>query len=168
MFGRRRVLGAPVAGSVAGWVWPTLASSFFLLLLAGCAGGEEAVTTTTTFPPSTTTTPVAPSTSATDLVTTSTIAATTSTTIEERSFEIRVESGAVVGGAGELRVDLGSEVRLVVVADVVDHLHVHGYDLFFDLSPGEEMAIEFVADVPGVFEVELEGAGLLLLELEVS
>lgn len=90
------------------------------------------------------------------------------TTLDESAVEIRVEGGAVVEGPGEVLVDLGSEVRLVVSSDTVDHVHVHGYDLFFDVSPGEEVEIEFVADVPGIFEIELEDSGLLLLEIEVS
>lgn len=88
--------------------------------------------------------------------------------MDDSRVEIRVEGWVVVEGPGELGVDLGSEVRLIVVTDTADHIHVHGYDLFFDTSPGEEVEIEFVADVPGVFEVELENSGLLLLELEVS
>jgi len=55
-----------------------------------------------------------------------------------------------------------------VTADVVDEVHVHGYDLFADVAPGAPATINFVADIPGVWEVELEGAGALLVELEVS
>lgn len=100
--------------------------------------------------------------------TTTTESASTTSTVDDRPVEVRVEGGAVVVGPGELAVDLGSEVRMMVVTDTADHIHVHGYDLFFDISPGEEVEIEFVADVPGVFEIELEDIGLLLLELEVS
>lgn len=71
-------------------------------------------------------------------------------------------------GPEELRVELGSEVRLLVRSDTADHVHVHGYDLFFDVSPAQDVGIEFIADVPGVFEVEFEDTGLLLLEIEVS
>ena len=95
------------------------------------------------------------------------VPATTSTT-GLPVIELEVVGGAVVGGPLEVGFDLGSEVRLVLVSDVADHVHVHGYDLFFDVSPGDSTEIEFVADVPGVFEVELEDSGLLLLELEVS
>lgn len=100
--------------------------------------------------------------------TTTTESASTTSTVDDGPVEVRVEGGAVVVGPGELAVDLGSEVRMMVVTDTADHIHVHGYDLFFDISPGEEVEIEFVADVPGVFEIELEDIGLLLLELEVS
>lgn len=88
--------------------------------------------------------------------------------VEEDPLEIAVEDGEVVGGPLDLSVDLGSTVRVTVISDVEDHVHVHGYDLFFDVGPGEMTEIVFVADVPGVFEVELEGAHTLLMELEVS
>lgn len=165
---RGRLLFAPATGAIPVRAWPKLVFSLVLTLIAACGDGEVAVTTTT-LPPSTSTTQVTTSPAAPGLTTTtSTVATTTSTTIDAGTLEIRVQSGTVVGGPGELKVELGSEVRLLVVADVDDHLHVHGYDLFFDVSPGDETRVEFVADVPGVFEIELEGAGLLLLELEVS
>ena len=61
----------------------------------------------------------------------------------------------------------GERVRLVE-ADVSDEVHVHGYDLLAEVSPDEPAVIVFRANAPGVFEVELEGAGLLLLELTVT
>ena len=63
---------------------------------------------------------------------------------------------------------MGESVTLKVTSDVADHVHVHGYDLFTDVAAGDPVTIEFSADIPGVFEVELEDSGLLLLELEVS
>lgn len=125
--------------------------------------------TTSTLPsePATTTTSARPSTT-TALRATTTTAVTTTTSFAASDIEIRVENGSVVEGPERLEVGLGSDVRLVVRSDATDHVHVHGYDLFFDVGPGEEAQIEFVADVPGVFEVELEEAGVLLLEIEVS
>ena len=59
-------------------------------------------------------------------------------------------------------------MRVVVRADVSDHVHLHGYDLLADVAPGNPARIDFVADVAGVFEVELEDAGTLLFNLEVA
>jgi hypothetical protein len=81
-------------------------------------------------------------------------------------IEIEVEDGEVTG-PGEVEVTQGERVRIVVKADVSDEVHVHGYDLTADVSPQESAAIVFRADAPGVYEVELESAGLLLLELSV-
>ena len=82
------------------------------------------------------------------------------------TFEIAVAGGEVTGG-GRQRVEVGDRVRLVITADVSDHVHVHVYDLLEDVSPGQPVEIEFVADIPGVVEVELEDAQLTLLELEI-
>ena len=54
-----------------------------------------------------------------------------------------------------------------VSGNSTDHVHIHGYDLFLHLENGAgELA--FVADIPGVFEIELEEAGIVLVQLEVS
>lgn len=67
-----------------------------------------------------------------------------------------------------MAIPLGAEATVRVVADIADEAHLHGYDLFVDLEPGVPAEIVFVADIPGVFELELEGSGLLLAEIEVS
>lgn len=115
-----------------------------------------------------------PSTSTSASTTTSSIrgtATTESTTtiaqFEGTLIELTVSEGEVVGG-GRLPVDLGSMVRLVVTADVADQVHLHGYDLSVPVTPAEPGAIEFVADIPGVFEIEMEESGLKLADLEVS
>jgi hypothetical protein len=82
-------------------------------------------------------------------------------------IEIEVEDGEVRGPGGA-EVQQGERVRLVVEADVSDEVHVHGYDLLAEVSPDERAVIVFRANAPGVFEVELEGAGLPLLELTVT
>ena len=81
-------------------------------------------------------------------------------------IEIEVEDGEVTG-PGEVEVAQGERVRIVVQADVSDEVHVHGYDLTADVAPDEPAIIVFRADAPGVYEVELESAGLALLELSV-
>ena len=63
---------------------------------------------------------------------------------------------------------MDAKVRLEVTADRADEVHLHGYDRKVDISPGKPAVLEFTADVPGVFEVELEEAGLKLVELQVS
>jgi hypothetical protein len=53
-------------------------------------------------------------------------------------------------------VEQGERVVLIVRADVVDHVHLHGYDIMSDVAPGLPARIEFRATIPGQFEVELE------------
>ena len=88
---------------------------------------------------------------------------------EPRSAEIDVTvEGDDVHGPDRPTVTQGDEVLIVVRADVSDEVHVHSYDLMADVAPGEPARIRFVADVAGVFEVELEDAGRLLFQLEVT
>lgn len=84
-----------------------------------------------------------------------------------RVIEVTVAGGEVQGVDSPVDVEQGRRVRLVVTADVTDRLHVHGYDVFAEVAPGTPGIVEFAADIPGAFEVELEDHGLRLLELRV-
>ena len=79
---------------------------------------------------------------------------------------VRVRNGDA-SVRGDTEVALGDEVTIAVTADTADQVHVHGYDELVDVRPGEVAQVRFTADIPGVFEVELEDAGLPLLELTV-
>ena len=95
--------------------------------------------------------------------------ATTPTTTETAArIEVTVRDGAVVGGAQRERVALGEPVVLVVEADVADEVHVHGFDHTAPVAPGAPAELQFTPDIPGVFEVELEERGVVLLRLEVA
>ena len=123
---------------------------------------------TTTAPPS----PTSPATTAAPATTTeasaTTVAPTTTTApVEPGLIEIQVSGSTVVGG-GKVAIPLGEEATVRVVADSADEIHFHGYDLYADLEPGIPAEIVFVASIPGVFELELEGSGLVLAEIEVS
>ena len=134
---------------------------FLVALLAACGGGgtgdqDGAVPTTPS--PAAEEGAAAPTTT-----TTATDAGETGTVIE-----VTVAGGSVDVVPGEPAVGLGDEVVLRVSADVVDEVHVHGYDRAAAVVPGEVAELRFVADLPGVWEVELEEAGLELLQLQVS
>lgn len=81
---------------------------------------------------------------------------------------IEVERGAPVGGVADIEVQRGDRVRLVVRADVADEVHVHGYDLFADVAPGDPAELRFRADLEGVYEVELEGSHTEIASLTVE
>jgi hypothetical protein len=165
---------------------------FALLALVAAAGacGDSATTTTvpapaattvpaptvpppTTAPPPTVTTVATP---ATTVAATTTIAATTTTTVPPTTTTVDdgivdIDVGVVEGqsdGEDRYEVDGGSVVRITVVADVADEVHVHGYDIFGDVAPEAAAVIEFTADIPGIFEVELEGSRMVLFELVVG
>ena len=75
--------------------------------------------------------------------------------------------GDTISGGGRKTVTLGKTVRIQVVSDAKDEVHLHGYDRKVDLTAGRPATLTFVADVPGIFEVELESRGLKLLDLVV-
>jgi hypothetical protein len=125
-------------------------------LLAGCGGDDEgggaAATTVAT------------------TATTSTSGAATSSTAGFSGVlvEAKVTGSNVETASKRVRVDLGQKVRVQVEADRAEEVHVHGYDLKGDVAPGKPAVIDFTADVPGVFEVELEESSLKLFELQVQ
>ncbi len=124
------------------------------LLLVGCGGSDEgagdAAGTTSTAPD--TTAPSSPNDSAAE---------------DALVVEVTFANGAVEGDR-QAQVPVGEEVTVRVSSDVADEVHVHGYDRFADVAPGEVAELRFVADLAGVWEVELEEAGVQLLQLEVS
>lgn len=85
---------------------------------------------------------------------------------ERAVIEVTYRDGAVRGPTS-FTVTQGERVRLLVHADVSDEVHFHGYDLSADVTPQEAARIDFVANAAGVYEVELEGAGEPLIELEI-
>lgn len=66
------------------------------------------------------------------------------------------------------RIDVGSQVTLVFSATEPGDAHLHGYDLWATVGPDGENRIEFLADEPGIFLVELEQGFLYLTELVVE
>ena len=143
--------------------------SFVLaLVLAACGDSGSPTTTaggsTTTLSGPTTT---GPTTTETSAVTTTTAAAT-STSNSTEVPRIKVEDGVKTEGLDTISVRVGETVRFEVEADIADEIHVHGYDLLFETIPDEEVLVEFVADATGIFEVELEGLGLPIVDIEVT
>ncbi len=81
-------------------------------------------------------------------------------------IDVTFRHGAVQGPT-RFTVGQGERIRILVRADVTDEVHLHGYDLRADVAPGDPARIDFVADVAGVFECELEETGTLLFRLEI-
>jgi cytoskeletal protein RodZ len=95
---------------------------------------------------------------------------TTTTTPSDQPQRVSVvyQNGEVVGGVVQADIQEGSQVLLVVRADVSDEVHVHGYDLSTDVTPEQPARITFRADVPGEFDVELEELSAPLAVLTVN
>ncbi len=152
-----------------------------VLVAAFAACGDTATETTiappTTTPPATST--IAGPTTTAPSVTTQPAPTTTTTTTSPpptttqppepagRILEVTLAGGEVIG-PGDATVKLGETVRIEVTSDAEDEVHLHGYDLFAAIGPGIVGVVEFSADIPGIFEVELEGSHVLLFELTVE
>ena len=67
-----------------------------------------------------------------------------------------------------LSVPKDTRLRIVAIADVTDHVHVHGYDLTADVAPGSPAVLEFTTIVAGRFEIELEERGRQIAQLNVQ
>lgn len=155
-----------------------VAAVALMVLISACSNGETTETTspaiTDDITTSETTPPTSPTTTTTvDSTTTEVPEETTTTTTappadpEFLAIDIVFEDGSVAGET-RITVPLGEDVVVTVESDVVDHVHLHGYDIFADVAPGAPATIEFTADIPGIFEVELEESGERLVELEVT
>ena len=121
-----------------------------LVALSAC-GGEDDPPTVDSGAPSTT----APGATATPATTTATVLAVT------------VRGGSVVEGAARQRATLNQPVTIRVTSDVAEEVHVHGYDKRVNVAAGGTADVTFVANIPGVFEVEFERSHKLLFALEV-
>jgi len=128
-------------------------------LVAGCGGddGEGAASTT------------AAATTLTSTTTgTSTGGATTTTAgFAGKLIQVRVAGGKVETAERRVTVSRGDRVRVQVESDQADEVHVHGFDLSKQVGPGKPATVEFTANLPGVWEVELEDAKRKLFDLEV-
>jgi hypothetical protein len=81
---------------------------------------------------------------------------------------IEVAGGAPVGGVQTLETGKGEQIAFEVVSDVADEVHVHGYDISKDVEAGGKVRFSFVAEIDGIFEVEMENAGVQIAELRVN
>jgi hypothetical protein len=124
--------------------------------IAGCGGGGEPGTSSS-----------APSTTAGTGTAATTAGASTATSANETLIKVSYAGGAITGG-GRKTAPLGSTVGIEVTSDVADEVHLHGYDKKVDVTPGAPATLTFTADIPGIFEVELESRSLKLIDLVVK
>lgn len=76
--------------------------------------------------------------------------------------------GGVTGDVGEVPVQLGSLVRVTVLADVADVVVVEGYDQTIQTAVDQAVQLELLADQAGSFDVTLRDSGKRLTTLVVS
>ena len=127
------------------------------LALAGCGGDGSSQT-------------AAPSDTVTATATgaTTTGAATTPAAPKPTTITIVVEAGRPRGGIQRPTVEKGEKVVLVVRSDAGEQVHLHGYNIEKDVTPGTPVRIPFTASLPGRFELELHHPDALLAVVEVK
>ena len=132
-----------------GWTRLRRSSAALLLLLqAACSGGDDSPTIDAGGSATTTTAP------------------TSATTAASTVLSVTVRGGSVEG-ASRQRAPVNQPVTIRVTSDVADEVHVHGYEKKVDVAAGRTAEVTFVANIPGVFEVEFERSHKLLFTLEV-
>lgn len=72
--------------------------------------------------------------------------------------EVDVRDRQVIG-ADVVRVTRGARVEMTWTSDEAASLHLHGYDIEFELHPGEPTALTFDAHATGRFPVTSHGFG---------
>jgi hypothetical protein len=92
---------------------------------------------------------------------------------EERTFDVKIERGKVIGGVKTVRVKQGEQVSLRWTTDETVAVHLHGYDIEKIVKPGETTIMSFKTHATGRFAVESHNFGdkksrhVVLLYLEV-
>lgn len=85
-------------------------------------------------------------------------------TLNTATFTIR--DGAKSSGPDLVEARRGDTVTFGITADKPEQLHIHGYDKHVELQPGANQ-VQFVADIPGTFEVELHSTDSLVTRVRV-
>ena len=76
----------------------------------------------------------------------------------EARIEVRIENRKVVG-AHIIRVTQGQLVEMLWTTDEAAELHIHGYDIRFEISPDAPAEVSFTAHATGRFAVTSHGFG---------
>ena len=92
---------------------------------------------------------------------------TTTGSVELIAITVEVAGGTPVGGIRRATVQKGMRVTLRVTGAPGEELHLHGYDETLELGADGAGTLAFKATLQGVFEVELERAGISIAELTV-
>ncbi len=79
-----------------------------------------------------------------------------------------VSGGKPQGGVQDLTFNKGDTVAFTIRSDVADEIHVHGYDVKQNVTAGGSATFSFPAKIDGIFEVELENAGVQIASLKVN
>lgn len=91
-----------------------------------------------------------------------------SPTFQGKVVKLRYLGGVVSPKLRDVEVKLGEKVRIELESDRGEELHVHAYDQKVGVVAGQTAVLEFTADIPGSFEVELEKGNVDVFQLKVQ
>jgi FtsP/CotA-like multicopper oxidase with cupredoxin domain len=83
---------------------------------------------------------------------------TTDTSTKPTVFRINVKGGVVDGDTQTFTVKKNDTVRIDVTSDAPDQIHLHGYDIEKEATPGNPARFKFKANVEGAFIIESHAA----------
>ena len=89
------------------------------------------------------------------------------TAVKPVVIQIKAIDGKPVKGIKRPSVKKGRKVRFVIWTNVGTKIHLHGYDIEKVPRKRKLTVIQFVAKVPGRFELELHHPDVLLAQLTV-
>jgi hypothetical protein len=87
---------------------------------------------------------------------------------QSQPLQVTVRDLKPVGGIKDLTVKQGQDARYVVTSDKPEEIHTHGYNIAKEVGPGKPARFDFKATITGVFDVELEHAGIQVMRLTVE
>jgi plastocyanin len=74
-----------------------------------------------------------------------------------RQFDLVIRNRELQQDEKTLRVTQGDNVELTWTSDEAGKLHLHGYDIEFEVSPGEPSTVTFQAHATGRFPITSHG-----------
>jgi hypothetical protein len=77
---------------------------------------------------------------------------------QPQTFRINVKGGVVDGDTQTFTVKKNDRVRIVVSSDAPDQIHLHGYDIEKEATPGKPARFDFKANVEGAYIIESHAA----------
>jgi hypothetical protein len=80
-------------------------------------------------------------------------------TLDPQHFDIKISERSVQLDPNVIRATQGAQVTITWTSDEAGSLHLHGYDIEFDVGPESAKTISFLANATGRFPVTSHGFG---------
>lgn len=81
---------------------------------------------------------------------------------------VHVVNAKPQGGIQTINAKKGDTLKLAVVSDTADEIHIHGYDFKKDVTAGGTARFSFPLKIDGIFVIELESHGEQIAKLVVQ